>query len=73
MGMVCGTRSQYCLGLHAHDVHIRHILWLILNVFKNSNTQPLYRDTVPLRKVNQVDLISNIKKNSNSGTGTYLH
>ena len=31
-----------------HTVHIRHVLRLIWNVFKNSNTRPLYHDTVPL-------------------------
>ena len=68
MGVVCGTQSRYCLGLHSHDVHICHVVWLISNV---SNTQPLYRDRVPLRKVRklQVDLI---KENSNSGTGTFI-
>ena len=49
MGVVCGTQSPDRLGLRAHDVHIRHVLRLIWNVFKNSNTRPLYRDTVPLR------------------------
>ena len=42
------TRSRVCRRLHAHDLHIHHVLWLILNVFKNSNMRPLYRDTVPL-------------------------
>ena len=28
----------------------RHVLWLISNVFKNSNTWPLYRDTMPSRR-----------------------
>ena len=29
-------------------VHLRHVLQLISSVFKNSNAQPLYSDTVPL-------------------------
>ena len=50
MGVVCGMWSPDCQGLHAHDVHIRHVLRLIWNVFKNSNTWPLYRDAVPLNE-----------------------
>ena len=30
------------------DVHSRHVLQLISNVFKDSYTRPLYRDTMPL-------------------------
>ena len=42
-------RNRYRYRLHTHDVHIRHILWFISNVFKNSNTWPLYHDTMPLK------------------------
>ena len=34
MCVVCGTRTQYRLGLRTHDVHIHHVLQLISTVFK---------------------------------------
>jgi hypothetical protein len=45
----CGRGTWHAVGrLCVCDVHFCHVLRLISNVFKKSNTRSLYSDTVPL-------------------------